>query len=213
MSVYRACVQYSIVKNLHSWSYVIKGSHYFFSSFGSHFDNFENLSSHQESVASGYPGSQECRLPSTSAVVCLCAGSLLWAQRLSYSELKLPTSLSLQVIWIPQVRQIWEMYVIKQIPVALFKSELNSKFDLQNSDWSNNTANTLLTSQLYIPETESLHLFKPLKAYRSSNFCRIVQLVNAWLCSSGHLLVAGRPAGLCRLSGTNPCPKVEAISI
>lgn len=45
-----------------------------------------------------------------------------------------------------------------QIPVALFNSELNSKFDLQNTDQSNNTANTFLTSQLYIPGTESLHL-------------------------------------------------------
>jgi len=71
------------------------------------------------------------------------------------------------------------MYLIKQIPVALFKAELNSRFDLQNSDQTNNTTNTVLTSQMYVPGTECLCLFIFLKAQRSSNTCRIAQLVNA----------------------------------
>lgn len=66
-----------------------------------------------------------------------------------------------------------------QVPVALFNSELNSKFDLQNAEQSNNAANTFLTSQLYTPGTASLHLFKPLKAHRSSNTCGVAQLGNA----------------------------------
>lgn len=74
---------------------------------------------------------------------------------------------SLRVILSPQVRrQIWAMYLTKQIPVALFKSELNSKFDLQSSDRS---SNTVPTSQLYVPGTGSLHLSKLLKAQKSSS--------------------------------------------
>lgn len=94
------------------------------------FDNFENWSFHQGSSASDCPGSQECRLPLIAA--CLC-WSLLLAQHLSYSE---PACLSLQVIWIPQVvRQIWEMYLIKQIPVALFV-QVRIKFKIWFSEIS-----------------------------------------------------------------------------
>lgn len=93
-------------------------------------DNFKNWSFHQGSSASDCPGSQECRLPFTSALLCW---SLLWAQQLSYSE---PACLSLQVIWIPQVRrQIWEMYLIKQIPVALFV-QVRIKFKIWFSEIS-----------------------------------------------------------------------------